>query len=165
MKRANAVFALVVVCSAVVGATAAADFGAEVDTVGNVLPVVRAEVTTDVEAVRVVDQSLRVVVHLENPTGYDVAVTGATFRLFNGTEARLAGGPATRLDDGPQVLPANGDLDARYAVPLTPSQDRRVRSALRGEGARLTGKFAAVVSGEQFTIAVEPRHVDRTGES
>lgn len=158
MERANALFVLLVALSVGVGATVAADFGSEIDTVGNVVPVVQDQVTTEVTEVRIVDEQLRVTVRIDNPTGYDLRLTGAFFRMSNETDVQIVAGAATRIDDGPSTIPAKGSLRVSYEVPIHPSQVEEVRAALE-RGATLSGRLGVVLNDHSFTVQVEPRPV------
>lgn len=152
MRRVNLLFVAVVVGSLLSGAVAAAGFGTELRTV-DTISLVEDQVSTDVESLSVADRELRVRVHLTNPTGYPITLEGTFVRVFQDSPTQLAYGAGQRLDDGPDRIPARGDLTARYAVGLTPEQADRVRAAFEAGPVRLTVFHSLSLRGESFEIA------------
>lgn len=161
MRRVNLLFVAVVVGSLLSGAVAAAGFGTELRTI-DTISIVEGQVGTDVESLSVADGELRVTVHLTNPTGYAIRLEGTFVRVFRDSPTQLAYGAGQRLDDGPERIPARGELTARYAVGLTPEQAERVRAAFREGPVRLTVFHSLSLREESFEIA--RTNVTVTGE-
>ena len=155
MERANAAFLVVVVLASATSATVAADFGTEVNTLGNVAPLLQERTTVASEPVELSDDELRIRLTVRNPTSFEFRVTGATFTLRNETAGRLFQGPAERTD-GPATVPADGSVTLTWTTSLGPERDR-VAGALSADEAVLSGQFGVVVNDEEVTLRMEPR--------
>lgn len=155
METANAAFLVVVVLSVATSATVAADFGSEINTVGNVVPLLQEEVSVETPPVTVEDGELRVTTTVRNPTGVEFRITGAAFGLRNGTANVVVQGPAR--SGGSTTVPADGEVTLDWRVPLGPDERTAASDVLAAGDATLTGRFGAVVNGEEVTLRLEPR--------
>lgn len=152
MRRVNVFFLAIVVGATMAGAAAATSFGTELRTI-DTISVIEGQIGTDVTALEVADQELRLTVHLTNPTGYTLRLRGTFVRVFQGGPTQLAYGTGQRLDDRRERIPARGELTVRYAVGLTPEQSNQVRAAVASDPVRLTVFHSLTLRDEPFRIA------------
>jgi len=155
METANAAFLAIVVLSAATSATVAADFGTEVNTVGNVVPLLQSEVTVETAPVTLEDGTLRVTTTVSNPTGVEFRITGAAFGLRNGTANVVVQGPARGGET--TTVPAGGEVTLDWRVPLGADERAAATDVLAAGDATLRGRLGVVVNGEEVTLRLDPR--------
>lgn len=135
MNPTNVAFALLVVGSAAVGAAATAGHAADLRTL-DVASDVTDQLSVSVDRAVVEDDRLVVRITIRNPSGTTVQLRGASFRVAQGRQLRVASGAGRRLDDNGTTLAADGQLTARYAVSLSADGAAAVEDAL-DSGARM----------------------------
>lgn len=155
MERTNAAFLLIVALSALLGASVAAGFGSDLQTV-DTISVVKDRIDTSVADATVEDGALLVTVEIDNPTRYDFRLTGSHFRAFNDSEPKLAYASGQRIDDGEEVLAGKSTLSVRYRVPLTPTQADRLPAAFERGDATLTGSHSLQLGDTRFSVVIDP---------
>lgn len=152
MRRVNTVFVVLVAGAVLSGGVAASGFGSDLHTI-DTIGVVHGQLGTDVTDLRLVDGELLVSVRLTNPTGYPIELRGTFIRVAQEASIQLAYGAGTRVDEGDELLPPHGRLDARYAVGLTRDQEDRVRTAFDSGPVRVTVAHSLSLGDKTFDLS------------
>lgn len=134
MDRLQAAFVALLLVAGALGGATALDTGSTLRAV-DASSLIKDQVQVDVENVDLRDERLVVTTAIENPTGLDLDIDGARFRVYNASNDRLAFGAGERLDDGGTTLGAGETVTATYAVRLSPAQRDTLATALEGEAA------------------------------
>lgn len=164
MDRIDAGLLVVVLASAALGGTVAADFTDRLQSFG-AASLIEEQVTTEITDVRVEGQRLYLDVRVRNPTRYDLRLAGVFVRVFNESDSRLAWGSASPVGENASVVPAGGSLRARLALRLTPAQADSVRAALRTGGVDVTGRQSFLLDGTELSVQISTTHVSGSEDS
>lgn len=149
MDGLRTTFVALLVVSVVLGGTTVLDFGDRLGAV-DTAAVVEGQITAEVVDVSLQDDRFTATVRYENPTGVDVRIRSARLRVYNDSDAEIAAGAGTRLDDNGTVLPGRGSLTATFRIQVT--ETGRLRAALRRD-ARLSVTAGATVGDFEFTLS------------
>lgn len=153
MDRLQLAFVVLLVTSVSLGGATVVDFGTTLRNV-DALEMVQQRISVTVTDVTLRDDSLAVTTRLGNPTRRTLQLTGAQFRIHNGTDERLGSGAGVRLDDNGSTLPAKGSLTVAYAVRLSDAQREKVKIALDHD-ASLAMNFAMQLGETSFVVRAD----------
>lgn len=161
MDRLQLAFAIIFIASVSLGGVTAADFGTKLGNI-DASDVVKERVSVTVTDVTLGDEALAVTTRLENPTAKSLQLQGAQFRIHNRTNARLASGAGTRVDDGDSTLPGKGSLTVTHEIRLSDAQRTQVANALERD-ARLSMSYALTL-GEAKVVVRAERDISTEGQ-
>lgn len=122
-------FVVLIVTSLSLGGLTAVNVGNTLRAI-DAIDVVEQQVTVTVSKVTLRDESFVVTTRVRNPTRWAIELRGARFRIYNGTDDRLAASAGTRLDDNGSVVPARGSLTVTHSVRVSGPQREKVAAAL-----------------------------------
>lgn len=160
MDRLRLAFSVLIVTSLSLGGLTAVDIGNSLRAI-DAIDVVERQVSVSVTEVELRDDSFVVTTHIRNPTRQTLELRSARFRIYNGTNERLASGAGSRLDDNGSEIPAKGSLTATHSFTISSAQRENVRAAL-DEGASLSMNFGVAIGDTKFVVRGDA-DIDREG--